>query len=188
MIITLSGKPGSGKTTVAKILTEKLGYKFYSTGDLRGKMAMERGLTIDQLNELGAKEDWTDKEVDNYTAELAKKEDNIIFDSWLAFYFIPKSFKVFLDIDLKEAAKRVFKDQRPDEEHFDSPDGIEKMFRERLEQSRQRYLKYYNVDFLDKSHYDLIVDTTNLSPAEKVVDKILINLKDYERRKQNSKY
>ncbi|MCX6741353.1 MAG: AAA family ATPase, partial [Candidatus Parcubacteria bacterium] len=46
MIITLSGKPGSGKTTVAKILAEKLGYKFYSTGDLRGQMAMKRGLTI----------------------------------------------------------------------------------------------------------------------------------------------
>ena len=53
MIITISGIPGSGKTTVGRMLAEKLGYKFYSIGDLRGKMAMERGMTIDQLNELG---------------------------------------------------------------------------------------------------------------------------------------
>jgi len=177
MIITLSGKPGAGKTTVAKILAEKLGYKFYSTGDLRGQMAMKRGLTIDQLNEIGTKEDWTDKEVDNLTKEIAEREDNLIFDSWLAFFFIPKSFKIFLEINPQVAAERVFIDQRPDEKHFDSPVGIEKMLNERLEQSRQRYLKYYNVDFLDKSHYDLIVDTTNLSPVEKVVDKILISLK-----------
>ena len=177
MIITISGKPGAGKTTVAKILAEKLGYKFYSTGDLRGQMAMKRGLTIDQLNKIGAKEDWTDKDVDNLTKEIAAKEDNLIFDSWLAFFFIPRSFKVFLEIDPKVAAERVFKDQRPDERHFDSPAGIEKMLNGRLEQSRQRYLKYYNIDFLDKSYYDLIIDTTNLSPAEKVADQILINLK-----------
>ena len=168
MIITISGKPGAGKTTIGKLLAQKLNYKFYSMGDLRGKMAMERNLTIDQLNEIGAKEDWTDKEVDTYQTKIAEKEDNLVFDGWLSFHFIPKSFKVFLDIAPEEAAKRVFKDQRPDEEHFDSVEKMQKEMANRLEQSRQRYLKYYNVDFLDRSHYDLIIDTTNMTPEEEV--------------------
>ncbi|MBU0540313.1 AAA family ATPase, partial [Patescibacteria group bacterium] len=66
MIITISGVPGSGKTTVAKILAERLGMKFYSMGDLRGKMATERGLTIDELNKLGETEAFTDNDVDTY--------------------------------------------------------------------------------------------------------------------------
>ncbi len=40
MIITIAGMPGSGKTTVAKILADKLNLKRYSMGDLRGKMAL----------------------------------------------------------------------------------------------------------------------------------------------------
>ena len=38
MIITISGLPGSGKSTIGKMLAKKLGYKFYSMGDLRGKI------------------------------------------------------------------------------------------------------------------------------------------------------
>ena len=55
MKITLSGKAGSGKTTLAKRLAKKLDYKQYSIGDLRGKMDQERGLTIDELNKIGEK-------------------------------------------------------------------------------------------------------------------------------------
>jgi len=50
MIITIGGEPGSGKSTVANIVAQKLGYKHYSTGDLRGEIAMRHGLTIDELN------------------------------------------------------------------------------------------------------------------------------------------
>ncbi|MGH9879179.1 MAG: nucleoside monophosphate kinase, partial [Nitrososphaerales archaeon] len=57
MIITIAGRPGSGKTTVAKEVAKRLGFKHLSTGDMRGQLAMEHGLTIDQLNEIGKKED-----------------------------------------------------------------------------------------------------------------------------------
>ena len=50
MIITISGKPGAGKTTVGKAVAARLGLEFYSMGDLRGKMASDRGLTIDELS------------------------------------------------------------------------------------------------------------------------------------------
>ena len=116
MIITVSGKAGSGKSTLVKSLAKKLKLKSYDIGDLRGRLAMERGLTIDELNEIAKKEDWTDREVDKITEKLGKTEDNFVVGGWVAFHFIPNSIKIFLDVELGEGAKRIFKHQRPDEE------------------------------------------------------------------------
>ena len=46
------------------------------------------------------------------------------------------------------------------------------MLEKRLKETRARYQRWYKIDFLDKSNYDLVVDTTNLSKKE-VIDKIL---------------
>lgn len=180
MIITISGTAGSGKSTVAKLVAQKLGLKFYSMGDLRGKMAMKRGLTIDELNEIGKTEDWTDREADEYQEKLGKTEDNFIVDGWVSFHFIPHSIKIFLDADLKEAAKRIFKDQRPDEPKKETVEEVKEMIEKRIEESRERYKKYYCIDFLDKKHYDFIVDTTEIS-AEQVADKVVGFVKEKEK-------
>ena len=178
MIITISGLPGSGKSSVGKILAEKLGYKFYSIGDLRGKMAMERGLSIGELNKLGEKEEWTDKEADDYQKKLGEKEDNFVIDGRLSFHFIPHSVKILLTVDPGTGAERIFRDQRPDE----SADTLEEMIalnRERIESDRKRYRKYYGIDCFDEKHYDLVIDTTHLK-KEQVIQKIMDFLKEKE--------
>ena len=38
---TITGTPGAGKTSVAKVLAKRLGIKFYSAGDILEKMAAE---------------------------------------------------------------------------------------------------------------------------------------------------
>jgi len=173
MIITISGIPGSGKTTVGRMLAERLGYRFYSMGDLRGKMAMERGMTIDQLNELGRKEAWTDRDVDEYQQGLGRKEDNFIVDGWMSWHFIPHSFKVLLTVDTGQAAERVFRHQRPDEEKKATVPALKGMLDRRVEQSSARYKKYYGIeDFLDSRHYDLVLDTNTIT-AEQVAARIL---------------
>jgi len=173
MIITISGIPGSGKTTVGRLLAKRLGYKFYSMGDLRGKMAMERGLTIDQLNELGEKEEWTDKEVDEYQAELGRKEGNFIVDGWISWHFIPHSFKVLLTVGMKKGAERVFRHQRPDEDKVATTPAMKRMLSKRVKQSQARYMKYYGIkDFLNHKHYDLVVDTNGIN-AKQVAGRVL---------------
>lgn len=171
MIITISGKPGAGKTTVGRMLAEQLGYKFYSIGEFRGQMAQRRGLTIDELNKIGEKNFWTDQEADEFQKRIGETEDDVVIDGWIAFHFIPKSFKVFLEVDQKVAAHRVFIDQRPDETYLESEKEVAKQLAKRLKDTRKRFLKYYHIDFLDKSHYDLIIDTTKI-PPEEVVNKI----------------
>ena len=171
MIVTISGLPGSGKSTVGRLLAKRLGYKFYSIGDLRGKWATERGMSINELNKLGEREEWTDRKADEYQAELGKKEDHFVIDSRLSFHFIPHSFKVFLTVDLHTGAKRIMKDERQDEP-ADSLEGLTKGLESRIRSDDSRYKKLYGLDFQDSTNYDLVIDTTEFSPEE-VVSRIM---------------
>lgn len=171
MIITLSGLPGAGKSMLKHALAKELNLKPYSIGDLRGQMARARGLTIDEFNVLGMKESFTDNEVDDYQKKLGETEDDFIIDGWLAWHFIPQSIKLFLTIDPKEGATRIFNDRqsnpdRADEPLYKSIEETEAVLAERIKQTDARYKKWYGLDYLDQSHYDVVIDTTNLTAEE----------------------
>ncbi|MEK7102261.1 MAG: (d)CMP kinase [Patescibacteria group bacterium] len=175
MIITISGLPGSGKSTVGKRLAKQLGYRFYSIGDLRGKMAMERGMSIAALNKLGESEAWTDQEVDEYQKKLAHTEDNFVIDGRLSWHFIPQSFKVFLTVDVEEGARRIFRKQRPDEPPVQSVEEMVTANRARIASDNTRYQKWYGIQFNDPKNYDVVIDTTR-GGQKQVMKKILARL------------
>lgn len=181
MIITISGLPGSGKSTVAKILAEKLGFKQYYAGQVRREAARKRGMTLGEFNTLGEKDISTDKLVDDVLSELGKKEDNIVVQGRTAFHFIPNSVKIFLDVDLKEGARRIFEEKRHankrNEKAARTVEEELKIQQERMKSDTKRYRKYYGIDCFDKKHFDLVVDTTDISP-ERVVERILKFLKE----------
>jgi len=168
MIITISGMQGAGKTTLAKKLATKLNYKFISIGDLRGEIAKEKGITIDELNEIGKKEKWVHDEADKKTIEIGRTRDNFIVEGWLAWHFIPHSKKIFLEVDSKIGAKRIFKNQRQDEKPCNNLIEMQEVLKQRLKVTDEQFQKYYHVNFLDKSNYDIIINTTNLSIEDMV--------------------
>lgn len=173
MIITISGKPGSGKSTVAKIIARKFAFKHYSGGDFFRKMAKERGITLEEMGELAKKDESIDKQLDDYQIELGKNEDNFIIDSRIGFYCIPHSVKIFIDIDLKIAAERVFKDQRDSEEAYENVQSVLKSMKKRIDLEKERYRKYYDIDDLhDPKYYDYMIDSTHIV-AEQVADNII---------------
>lgn len=169
MIITITGLPGSGKTTIAKMISEYYKIPWYSMGDLRGKMALERGMTLDELNKLGEQEIFTDKEVDDYQTKLGQSGESFVIDSRLSWHFIPNAYKIFLDVEPTVAAGRVMnapREGREDEKPHTSVEEAKTAMAERVASDQRRYQKYYNLDILDRVHYDLAIDTTNKTPEE----------------------
>ena len=167
MIITIGGKPGSGKSTLAKLLAKKLGYAYYYMGGMRRKMAEERGITLHQLNTLGEREEWTDKEVDEYQRTLGQREDNFVIDGRTSYHFIPHALKIFIDVNPRVGAERVLHDvQKKDEQRTDEDkglttvDAVMKSHDARVASDRVRYNKYYGIDVYDTSHYDFVLDTS----------------------------
>jgi cytidylate kinase len=176
MIISISGMPGSGKSTVAKLLSRRLGMKRYYMGGMRREMARKKGMDIEQLNAVGEKDEWTDREVDDFQRELGRKEDNFIIEGRLSFLFIAHSFKVFLDVDFHVGARRIYEDVKSNTERnetrYKTVEEAERAIRNRMESDVRRYRKYYGIDMHDRSHYNLIIDTTKMTPDE-VADTII---------------
>ena len=176
--ITISGFPGSGKTSVGRKIAERFDCSFYSMGDLRGKMAMDRGISLNELNRLGEAESWTDKDVDNYQKELGEKEDNFVMEGRLSYFFIPQSIKVFLKVDLKEGARRIFVDQRADEEKVEVLDEMIEAIKNRVESDRKRYKKYYDIDCYSELQYDIVVDSTDIS-IDEVAEEVILKIREH---------
>lgn len=165
MIITVSGVPGSGKSTVADIVAKKLRMRRYSVGGLMREMAAKRGITILELSRLAEKDKTMDDELDSRQRQLGM-QDKIVVDSRLGFHFIPHSFKVFLHVAPGEAARRIFSAQRRSESENVTLAKTIANIRRRKESERMRYKKLYGIDPYKKSVYDLYIDTTMMSPEE----------------------
>lgn len=172
MIISFCGNAGAGKTTVAKKLAEKLGWSHYYIGGLRRQKAKDRGLTLEEYNKLGETDPATDFEVDEYQAELAKHEDNFVIEGRTSWHFIPESFKIFVDVSEKVGAERILADLQTVNDRNETsrePESVEEMIeinRSRRISDEKRYKKYYNIDIYNKSNFDYILDTTDLTPDQ----------------------
>ena len=96
-------------------------------------------------------------------------------DSRLGFHFIPDSFKIFLNVEVKEAAKRIFNQGRK-EERYTSQKEAERYVKKRMQSENIRYKEYYGLDFPKREYFDLILDTTSKSP-EDIAKEILKHVK-----------
>jgi len=173
MRITIGGMPGSGKSTVAKLVAKELDLRFYSMGKIMRELASKREMAVNEYTAL--KED-VDSELDNYQKELGEKEDNFIIEGRLSFHFIPKSIKFFFDVDLETAAKRIFKNQRASEKHYSSVKETLDILKLRIAGDRQRYAARYGIDAFNYKNFDSVIDTSDLT-VEQVKDKVIAFIK-----------
>jgi cytidylate kinase len=168
MNVTITGNLGAGKTSVCNEL-KKMGYDVISGGDIYRTYAQEHGITIVELNEMAKTDRSVDIQIDERTKKLGTEVDHTIFDSRMAWYFVPDALNIFLAVDAKTAAKRVYADElRKGEEIYSNSDCeyTEKELQKRAELERERFIEMYGVDYFDQSHYDVIINTEKLTPRE----------------------
>jgi len=168
VIITVSGKPGSGKSTIGKLLAARLGFRHVSAGDFMRQLADERGLTVLQLSEIAETDPAIDRAIDERSSRFGESDSDLVIDARLAWYFIPHALKVFLDVSLDVAAKRIYAAGRAAERENIDLEATRRNIEARTRSESSRYLSYYDVNYLDVSHYDLVVDT-----SERDVDEVV---------------
>lgn len=170
MRITISGLPGSGKTTVCQRLSEMLSIECVISGELFRQMAKNHDLSLAKFGELAKNDPSYDRMLDDRMIEIARENDTIILEGRLTAYMLTRhgleAFKVYLDADLEERASRISK-----REGIPMEVALERI-KERERCEAARYLDYYDIDISDRSVYDMVLDTTTI-PAEKVADIIL---------------
>ena len=168
MNITITGRPCSGKSTIAKLIAEKHNFKRIGVGDIFKEEAKKRNMSAEEFNAYCMKDPSFDFFIDNQTRKLGEElvDKDIIFDSRMAWHFVPKSFKVFVDLNDEEMARRLVNSDREGKEKFSDLKAAKESLlnRERLEV--ERYKKLYNADLSDLSNFDFVIDSSNKTPEE----------------------
>jgi len=168
-IITISGKPGSGKSSTADKVSDMLGYTRHSSGDMVRTILAREGMTLSDYNRLAVNNHQLDEKIDVYLRNLRNK-NNIVIDSRLGFYWIPESFKVYLELDIQVATVRIYKDAVSNNmrlksgEVADSLGLVATQVKNRMEAEQDRFKNLYNVDPYNSEHFDLVIDTSRHSP------------------------
>lgn len=144
-------------------------------------LARKQNMTIEEYRQLCEREPKHDKDLDDYQRELGEKQDNFVIEGRTSFHFIPHSIKIYLDVDPMEAARRRLHDETAGDERnektFTNLEETAQNLKERKENENISFKKHYGIKPHNKDNFDLVVDTTNITP-DQVVERILNYLKE----------
>ncbi len=155
MLLTISGPPGSGKSTVAAAVAGAFGFEHVSGGDIFRSLAAERGYSLAEFNALAEEDETIDRDLDRRLRETARDRDDVVLESrlsgWMAGEYA--DLRVWLDAPLDVRARRIA--SREDT----AVDAARAETEEREASETNRYQEYYGIDFSDLSIYDCAVNT-----------------------------
>jgi len=161
--ITISGLPGTGKTTVARLLEKRLGVRYVYSGEIFREMAKKYKMSLEEFGEYCETHREIDEELDRYQLGILR-EGNVIVEGrisgWLAYQNHIPAVKVLLDADINVRSGRIVKREQGD---------VEKRKKEILKREKSeatRYKKYYAIDVHDTSIYDVIINAGDKTPEE----------------------
>lgn len=156
MKICISGFAGSGKTTIAKKLNEKLNYPIINI--TFKDLAKEKNLTLEEIQKLAEKDKTIDLELDKLIVKRANELENCIISTWLGPWIVKDAnIRIFLFAPLEERAKRISeRDKMTFEEAL-------KHVKKRDNQNIKRYKRLYNIDIRNTEIFELIINTSKLT-------------------------
>ncbi len=178
--ISLAGDLGSGKSTVAKILIERLGAEYYSTGAAVRAIAARHGMSVVELNIYMETHPEIDHEIDDGLKALSDEDKLMVIDSRMAWHFTKGTFKIYLSVDPETSALRIMNANRAGE-HASTLEETIRQTKARRASEKKRYMEQYGVDIMDLSNYSLVMDTSHATPDE-IADAVIAA---YEAWKEN---
>ena len=154
MLVTISGLPGSGTTTVSKLLVEHYSIDMMSAGDVFRALAKERGMTLAEFGKLAESDPSIDTTIDQRQCELACTLDNAILEGRLAGHMAKDALTVWIKAPPEVRVGRIVKREGSS---FDA------RFQETMEREASEALRYkdiHGIDIDNISIYDIIIDSS----------------------------
>jgi CMP/dCMP kinase len=170
VLITISGLPGSGKTTVARLVARALGLEHVYAGDIFRRQAEAHGLTLEQY----ARRAETDHSIDRALDEQMRRraaQGSAVLEGRLAAFMADEAevpaLRVFLSATEAVRAERIVGREGGD------PKERLREIQAREDSDARRYREIYGFDYHDAARYDLVLDTDGRDPddvARAIVD------------------
>jgi cytidylate kinase len=166
--ISVTGDPGSGKSTFAREVAQRTGYRLVTTGNIFRQLAADMGVSVTDLNEIAETQAQIDRKVDDYLRAMNETRENLVLDSRMAWHFVKDSLKIRLTVDLDVAVDRIFKDTTTGDfrEKFSDLETARQEVQRRRESEIARYKTLYGVDISDESNFDLVINTSRKAPQD----------------------
>jgi len=163
LLVTISGLPGSGTSTVAARVARELGIERLDGGTVFRALAAARGVDLVEFSALAEGDPSIDLELDAQLATRARLGD-IVLESrlagWIATNEHLEAVRVWIECDGDVRAARVAAREGV-------PQEASRAANEAREASeRHRYRDYYAIDIDDRSIYDLVLDSGTRTPDE----------------------
>jgi len=160
--LTIGGLPGTGTTTVAKLLREELGIRYVYTGDIFREMARERKMEVAEFGDYVREHPEIDRELDRRQVELARESDIIIegrLAGYMAHHHGVEAYKIWLHATPEIRAERVAGRESKTTERVLAENT------RREDGERLRYMEIYDYDIRDTSFYDIDIDSGRYLPT-----------------------
>lgn len=162
-VVTISGTPGSGKTTIAEMLNDNISLPYIYSGKIFRNLAEEHNMSLAEFGKYCEHHDDVDRKLDDKQVQILKK-GNVLLEGrlagWLAVLNDISAFKIWIDAAPTIRAKRIVKR----EGGLISEQLLELTEREKSE--RTRYKRYYDIDITDTSIYNLVIDSSHKTPDQ----------------------
>jgi predicted cytidylate kinase len=161
VLITISGLPGAGTTTVSRLVADALDLQRVPGGEVFRQMAAEAGMTLAAFGRHAQDHPEIDRQLDDRLTERARA-GRCVIESRLAGWLVTRAglpaVRVWVACADDERARRVAaRDGSTPAEALADNEA-------RAALERTRYLEIYDFDLTDLAVYDLILDSTSASP------------------------